>query len=118
MMEHRYRHDWPATLLLLALIFGTTFALGIALMLGIVIPAYLWLLTDTWQWTPLNRWVRFIVLGAVGGVLAGALFTTYAWLVETCSSMLRKVVTTTTVVAICIAVVVAAREHLGRLLPG
>lgn len=111
-------HGWIATFLLLALIFGLAFALGMALMLGIVIPAYLWLLTDIWQWTPINRWLRFVVLGAIVGVIAGAFFTTHAWLIATRSSMVRKIVTTAAVVTTCIAVTVFAREYLGRLLPG
>ncbi|QGW83549.1 hypothetical protein [Variovorax paradoxus] len=111
------KHGWIATFLLLALIFGLAFALGMALMLGIVIPAYLWLLTDIWQWTPVNRWLRFVVLAAIGGVLMGALFTNYQWLVHTSSSLARKVVTTALVVVIYITLLVVLREWIGKILP-
>jgi len=112
------KFGWPATFTLLALIFAVAFALGMALLLGILIPAYVWLLTDLWQWTPFNRWLRFVVLGAVVGFIASASITTYTWLTETRTSIARKVVTTMALVVTCVAVAVLAREHLGRLLPG
>lgn len=62
----RRKNRWITTFLLLALIFGAGFAIGMAIMLSVVIPAYVWLLTDVWQWTPFNSWLRFVVLGSVG----------------------------------------------------
>jgi len=113
----KYKYGLLATFLWLALIFATAFSLSMAI-LGLLVPAYLWLLTDNWQWIPFYRLLRFVVLGAIEGVLTGALFTTYMWMLKTPSSMLRKIFTMGTVVAVCIAVVVFGREYIGRLLPG
>ena len=111
-------HGWFATYIFWALFFGASIAIGMALMLGFLIPLYIWFLTDIWQWTPLNRLLRFSVLGAIVGVVAGAFFTTHTWQGETRASILRKIVTTAVIVILCIVIVVFAREWGGRLLPG
>jgi hypothetical protein len=57
-------------------------------------------------------------LGRGGGILAGALFTNYQWLVQTSSSLARKVITTALVVVIYVVLLVVLREWIGRVLPG
>ena len=111
-------YRWLALFANLAFWFAFLFALVGAVVRGIWPPFYGWLTTDVWLWEPFGSWLRFVVLGAIVGVIAGAFFTTHAWLTETRSSMLRKIFTTAAVVITCIAVIVYAREYLGRVLPG
>jgi len=113
-----HRNRWLKTFFILTLIFSFSFVATAALGGAFLVPLLGWIFVDGWQWTPFNRWLRFVVLSAIVGVIAGAFFTTHAWLTETRSSMLRRIFTTAAVVITCIAVVVYAREYLGRVLPG
>ena len=111
-------YRWLALFVNLSFWFAFLFALVGAVVRGIWPPFYGWLTTDVWLWEPFGSWLRFVVLGAVGGVLAGGLFTNYQWLLQTSSSLARKVITTALVVTIYVVLLVVLREWIGRVLPG
>ncbi|RST45036.1 hypothetical protein [Variovorax sp. DXTD-1] len=114
----RKQFPWAKVFALQTTIFVTAITASMAIGGALLVPFLVWVFTDIWQWSSINRWLRFVILGAMIGVIAGAFFTTHAWLTATGSSMVRKIVTTAAVVTTCIAVTVFAREYLGRLLPG
>lgn len=109
---------WAKVFALQTTIFATAFTASIAIGGALLVSFLVWVSTDIWQWTPVNRWLRFVVLAAIGGVLTGALFTHYQWLVHTSSSLARKVATTALVVTIYITLLVVLREWIGEMLPG
>ncbi|OUL98179.1 hypothetical protein A8M77_32975 [Variovorax sp. JS1663] len=71
-------------------------------------------MTDTWQWEPFSRWLQYVTKGAISGVVAGALFTTYAWLTQTPSSLPRKILATALVIGLCVAMIVFRASILDR----
>lgn len=109
---------WLALFTNLAFWFAFVFALVGAIVRGLLVPTLGWLFNGAWLWEPFGSWLRYVVLGAVGGILAGALLTNYQWLVQTSSSLARKVITTALVVVIYVVLLVVLRERIGRVLPG
>ncbi|MDP9897877.1 hypothetical protein J2W36_000110 [Variovorax ginsengisoli] len=109
---------WLKRFALSALISGLTIVFMVIANEVLLLPLLRWIFLNRWRWSAPREWLQFVVLGAIVGVIAGAFFTTHAWLTETRSSMLRRIITTVAVVTTCIAIVVFAREYLGRVLPG
>lgn len=107
--------SWGKRFTIQTLLWAIAIVLTVLLSEAIALPLLRWIVLDEWQWAPLNRWVRYVVLGAIGGIVPGAFFTTYEWLVQTPASLPRKVLTTVAVVALCAVLVVVGREYVGRM---
>lgn len=111
------KYQWVAVFLNLSFWFAMLFAVVGALVRGIWPPLYGWLVSDIWQWEPFGHWLRYVLLGAMGGVVAGASFTNYAWLMQTHVTLLKKIIITTLVILTCIVILVVVREYAGQFLP-
>lgn len=109
---------WFARFAQLAIVFSMAFGILAGLSLALCVPSVVWLATDQWHWTPLTRWLRYVVLGASGGIMVGASMTAYEWMVQTPATLLRKATTMGLVVSVCILLTAVLREYVGRLLPG
>ena len=109
---------WVARFAQCALVFAVGFAFSAALVVGLWPPFYVWLTHDEWHWTPLTRWLRYVVLGAFGGVMVGGLWTTYEWVVQTPSSTLRKAVVIAVAGLVYVFLLSGLPKYLLQLLPG
>jgi len=109
---------WRMKFIYYAIIFVTTFVVTLLICVFFGAPVIVWLNFGSWLWPPLGRVLRYVVLGAIGGVLAGALFTLYEWLVQTTASLLQKVLTTVVVALIYCVALFFSRNYVGDWLPG
>ncbi|WP_454908050.1 hypothetical protein [Variovorax gossypii] len=100
------------------LYFAALFSLVAGLVRGVWPPLYGWFVTDVWQWEPFDHWLRYVILGALIGAIAGTLFAIREWCIQASASPLRKFLITAAAIALCIGVIAFSREHVGRIFGG
>ena len=106
---------WCKRFALQAAVWSLAILAIIAINVGLIYPASRWLFADGWEWMPLEKWLKYVLLCIPGGIFCGGLFTLGDWLEHGDAGPVRKVIVSSVVVAslVLICIVLGSRAVLG-----